>query len=245
MRQLLGVVAVAIVLVATPARAWDGSVDLSAQSAYIWRGMVLNDEPVFQPSVTLSQGGFSASVWSSVDLTDVSGHRLEPTEVDYWLAYTYQLEPVAFTLTAYGYSFPNSAAASTQELWAGVTWSTLFKPTLTVVRDVNVADGTYLLLSGTQSLGVLEGPSSDGLALTVNIGHATRSYTRSYFPDLAAGHVNDYGVRLDWPLRIGPGTLKLDLQYTAFTDSGVESPGFEGRTTHLAGGLTFSVPFRL
>ena len=246
MRHVSVIATVTILLLAVPAFAsWDGSVDASVQSAYLWRGMVLNDEPVFQPSLTLSHGGFSASFWANVDLTGVAGHRLEPTEVDSWIAYTWEAGHFTFTVTAYDYSFPHGAAPSTQEIWAGVTWKTFFSPSLTVVRDVNEAEGTYLLLSGTQSLGLLRGPASEGLVLSVNFGHATREYTRFYFPELRADHVNDYGVRLDWPVTLGPGTLKMGVQYSAFTDGRVRSPGFEGNSTHLVGGVTYSVPFEL
>ncbi len=246
MRHVSVIATVSVLLLAAPALAsWDGSVEASVQSAYLWRGMVVNDEAVLQPSFTLSQGGFSAGVWANVDLTGIAGHRLEPTEVDSWLAYTWDLEHVSFTLTAYDYSFPHGAAPSTQEIWAGVTWKTFFSPSLTVVRDVNEAEGTYLLFSGTQSLGLLRGPTSEGLVLSVNFGHATREYTRFYFPELRADHVNDYGVRLDWPVALGSGTLKIGVQYSGFTDGSVQSPGFEGDSTHFVGGLTYSVPFEL
>jgi uncharacterized protein (TIGR02001 family) len=236
--------AVLLLLLAVPAAALDGSVDLSLQSAYIWRGMVLNDEPVLQPSVTVSSGGFSASVWGNVDLTSANGARGVASEIDYWAAYTLEGNAVGFTLTYYDYTYPHSSSLSTQEVWAAVTFKTVpSSPSLTVIRDVNVIKGWYVLLTGSQDLGLLKGRGSDGLALTLNVGHGTKAYARGYFPGIGADRVTDYGVRLDWPLRAGPGTLTLGVGYTSFTDSSVYTPGFEGKRANLAGGLVYSIPF--
>ena len=71
--RLAMVLALPALFPATATLALDGRVDLSVQSAYIWRGMVLNDEPVFQPSVTVWSGGFSASVWGNVNMTADNG----------------------------------------------------------------------------------------------------------------------------------------------------------------------------
>ncbi len=238
---------VALVLAALPAAllparalALDAQLDLSLQSAYVWRGMVLNDRPVFQPSLTVSAGPLSASVWTNVDLTSDHGHRGETSEIDYWLAYTFAGNDAELTVTCYDYTFPHATDASTQEVWATVTLKTLpFSPSLSAIRDVNAVDGWYFLLTGSQPLGLLKTGRSGGLLLTLNLGHGDRDYAAGYFPDLALGGVTDYGVRLDWPVKLGPGTLTLDAQYTGFTDKRVDTPGFD----HVAGGLTYSLEF--
>ena len=236
--------AVLLLLLAVPAAALDGSVDLSLQSAYIWRGMVLNDKPVFQPSVTVSSGAFSASVWGNVDLTSANGARGVASEIDYWLAYTVAGKAVEFTLTYYDYTYPHSSNLSTQEVWAAVTFKTVpLSPSLTVIRDVNAIKGWYVLLTGSKDLGLLETGGSEGLVLTLNLGHGTKAYAQGYFPGIGADRVTDYGVRVDWPLRVGPGTLELGVGYTSFTDPRVYTPGFEGKRANLVGGLVYSIPF--
>jgi hypothetical protein len=233
-----------IVLAATPAHALDGSLDLSAQSAYIWRGMVLNDKPVFQPSLSLYEGPWSASVWSSINLTSDNGYKGETSEMDYWLAYTSAGRDVDWTFTYYAYTFPHTASFSTQEVWANATFKTLpFSPSLTAIRDVKAIKGWYYLLTGSQSLGLLRTGASDGLVLTLNVGHGTKEYTRGYFPDLELDSVTDYGARLDWPFKVGLGKLKFDVQYTNFTDSDVYTPGFEGKRANFVGGVVYSIPF--
>jgi hypothetical protein len=241
-RLSAALLALAALLPATPARALDGSVDLSVQSAYIWRGMVVNDKPVFQPSITVSDGGLAASVWGNLNLTADNGYRGEASEMDYWLAYTLAGKDVDWTLTYYAYTFPHTASGSTQEVWANVTLKNVpFAPSLTAIRDVDAIQGWYFLLTGSQSLGVLKTRGSDGLILTLNVGHGTSAYTRAYFPQVHQDSVTDYGLRLDWPFRLGRGTLKLDAQYTSFTSVDVFTPGFEGKRANLVGGLVYSI----
>lgn len=236
--------ALGAVLSPAAAEALDGSVDLSLQSAYIWRGMVVNDKPVLQPSLTVAGGGFSASAWGNINLTADNGYRGELSEIDYWLAYTLPGNDLDLTLTYYAYTFPHTSSVSTHEVWANVTLKTLpFSPSLTAIRDVDAIRGWYFLLTGSQSLGILKTRASDGLVLTLNVGHGTKEYCRGYFPEIEHDSVTDYGARLDWPLKVGPGRLTLDAQYTNFTDSDVFTPGFEGARANVVWGVAYSVAF--
>jgi hypothetical protein len=170
-------------LSAAAARALEGRMDLTLQSAYIWRGMVLNDTSVFQPSITVWGGGFSGSVWGNINLTSDNGYRGEASEIDYWLAYTLSGRDLDWTLTYYAYTFPHTPGISTQEVWANVTYKTApFSPSLTAIRDVNAIRGWYYLLTGSQGLDLLKTRASDGLVLTLNLGHGTKEYFRGYFP---------------------------------------------------------------
>lgn len=231
-----------LIVAAATVHAWDGSLDLSAQSKYVWRGMVLNDEAVFQPSFTVNHKGFSASVWFNVDLTDVAGHQFEHNEIDYWASYTFSGQHLDLTVTGYTYTLPHTSLPTTTEVWASLKWKTFLVPTLTIVRDVDEIDGTYFLLTGSQRLGVLKVAGSDGLVLGLNLGYADRDYTRGYFPTSDVDNVVDYGARLDWGLPAGPGTLKVNLQYTSFTSSDVITPGFEDVRSNVFGGVTYSIP---
>jgi hypothetical protein len=229
---------------AGPALAVDGRVDVSVQSAYIWRGMVLNDKPVFQPSLTVWSGGLTASVWGNINLTADNGYENEASEMDYWLAYTFAGKTVDWTFTYYAYTFPHTGSESTQEIWANATFKTLpFAPSLSVIRDVDAINGWYYLLTGSQSLGLLKTRYSEGLLLTLNVGHGTTEYAHGYFPEIEHDSVTDFGARLDWPIKVGLGTLKPNIQYTTFTDADVSTPGFEGKRANFVGGLTYSIAF--
>ena len=236
--------ALATVLVAAPAAALDGRLDLSVQSAYVWRGMVVNDKPVLQPSVTASEGGLSGSVWANVNLTADNGYKGEASEIDYWLAYSFAGSDVDWTFTYYAYTFPHTASVSTEEVWANVTFKHApFSPSLSAIRDVDAVQGWYILLTGTQNLGVLRTRASDGLVLYLNVGRGNKEYCRGYLPESENESVTDYGARLEWPIRVGPGTLKLQVQYASFTDPDLHSPGFEGERVNWIGGVVYSIPF--
>ncbi len=245
-RLLLGplVAMLLTVLTATPAVALDGSLDLSVQSAYIWRGMVLNDKPVFQPSLSLSGGPWSASIWSNINLTSDNGYKGQASEMDYWVAYTFGGKNVDLTFTYYAYTFPHTASVSTQEVWGNITFKTLpLTPSVTAIRDVKAIKGWYYLLTGSQSLGLLKTHESDGLVLALNVGHGTKEYSHGYYPEIEQDSVTDYGARLDWPFKVGPGKLKFDVQYTNFTDSDIYTPGFEGKRANFVGGVVYSLGF--
>jgi uncharacterized protein (TIGR02001 family) len=96
-------------------------------SKYVWRGQPVNDEPVLQPSVTLSAGGFSLNVWGSVDLTNFgdesgaySGRESVFQEVDYTLSYGMDLDSVSVEAGYIYYDFPGSGASGTAEVYMGV-----------------------------------------------------------------------------------------------------------------------------
>ena len=84
--------AVAMIVAATPvasiaaeattdeASTLSASIDLPILSAYVWRGQVLNDEGVVQPSATISKGGFSLNYWQNFALTEhITGDECELT----------------------------------------------------------------------------------------------------------------------------------------------------------------------
>lgn len=230
----------ALLPAAAPALDLEGAAELD--SAYVWRGMVVNDRPVLEPSLTASAGGFSASVWANVDLTADNGARGVASEVDYWAAYTLAARTIDWTLTAYAYTFPHSSAASTQEIWLNATFKTLpFSPSLSAIRDLGTIRGWYVLLSGSRSLGVARWSRSDGLLLTLNAGHGNGAYCRGYLPDAGLSGATDLGARLDWPLRVGPGTLTLHAQYTTFTEEAANTDGAGHRPLHVAGGLAYAI----
>ena len=39
-------------------------------SKYVWRGLEVNEDPVLQPALTVTYGGFSFNIWGNMDLTD-------------------------------------------------------------------------------------------------------------------------------------------------------------------------------
>ena len=47
--------------------------EIDFNSRYVWRGLLLDDGPVWQPSAWISAFGFTLTAWSNVAMTDASG----------------------------------------------------------------------------------------------------------------------------------------------------------------------------
>lgn len=230
-------------LAANPANAAELSLDVGLESAYVWRGIVLTDGPVLEPSLTLSFGAFEANAWFNVDLDDDSPYNDQVNEADYSLAYTAALHAVDLTLAASSYSFPNTGTPSTQELSARVAFRTTLSPAVTVVRDVGEIQAWYVLVTASHTFKLVDSEASEGLQLSAGLGHGTREYAHGYFPDADAGGVTDLLLRLELPLRLGPGTLIPNLQYTDLLESQIHTPDLDRSDATLAGGVTYSVTF--
>ena len=113
------------------------SVSVDVLSDYIWRGTICNDNPVWQPSVSLSYdagdyGSVSASVWSSFDLTHKRGTATETRrscglqEIDYTLSYAVELAGVGLEIGHIWYVFPNGNGPSDQDLYASISYDNPF-----------------------------------------------------------------------------------------------------------------------
>ena len=109
------------------------SFSMDVLSDYMWRGKICNDNPVWQPSVTLGYdagdyGAVSANVWSSFDLTHKRGSATNSRrtsglqEIDYTLSYAVELFGVGFEVGHIWYTFPNNNGSSDQDLYATVSY---------------------------------------------------------------------------------------------------------------------------
>ncbi|HRR34252.1 MAG TPA: hypothetical protein P5026_09155 [Kiritimatiellia bacterium] len=120
-------------------------------SAYVWRGMVLNDEPVLQPgaSASLPLGGYGSvgvSVWGNMDLTDRNGcvHGGGLNELDYTLSYVIDTGPVSWEAGHIWYTFPVVNLGSTKEVYLSVSYnSEMVTPFASLTYDYDAVEGFY------------------------------------------------------------------------------------------------------
>lgn len=132
---------------------FDATVDL--YSAYVWRGLVVNDRPVWQPAGTISYdtgdyGTVSAGAWANFDITDRNGYRSGGglNEIDY--SASYAIDVSDFTLEAghIWYTFPKSGGqdyfSSTREVYGSVAYNNdIVTPSLALYYDYAEYDGYY------------------------------------------------------------------------------------------------------
>lgn len=63
--------------------------DAAVMSKYVWRGILLTDDPVLQPSLTVGCLDVSINILGSMDLTDVNDNGKEFNELDFTIDYSF------------------------------------------------------------------------------------------------------------------------------------------------------------
>ena len=120
-------------------------------SGYLWRGLLLTDGPVFQPSFTISQDELSLNLWGNMDLDNVNGLGGELSEVDLTLDYTREIGDCSFSTGVGYYGYPHTGIAGTNEAYVSISLDKHLSPTVTVWRDFGETDGTYCALELSHS----------------------------------------------------------------------------------------------
>jgi len=107
----------AAALAAGVVKAADVSATADFASAYIFRGVTLNDGLVFQPGAKISgfpipeeYGSVAVGTWANYDISDDGGrlNKNEFSEIDYYLSYTLPVKVVDLSATYTEYTYPNS-----------------------------------------------------------------------------------------------------------------------------------------
>ena len=150
-------------------------VSVDGVSRYTWRGLVLNDDPALQPSVSLTYGGFTVGVWGSLDLTDSSedlGHGYRHgafSEVDLSLDYEHSFGLVSLSTGLVLYDFPGTGLPNTTELHVGVDADLAVDLSFAAWYDIAEANGFYLEAGAAREIGV---GKSASLELGATLGWA-------------------------------------------------------------------------
>lgn len=193
MTQILKKAAVAIaagMMLAGAAKAgeslpFDVEVGADLFSKYVWRGMILTDDPVIQPSLTLSMGGFSFNIWGSVDMTDINedeGEEYHLQELDYTLSYGFTAtEGLDLEVGVIAYTFPGTAFDATSEAYASAALSCVpyVTPSVTAYYDFDEVDGWYVVAAlDANTIALTE---KLGLDLGVSLGWGSEDYNTAYW----------------------------------------------------------------
>lgn len=91
------------------AQAAEVTVGADVVSAYVWRGITLNADPVVQPSINIVHpSGITLNVWGNFDLGDDDQVYKENqfSEIDIALSYAIALDPLEITFGYTEYTYP-------------------------------------------------------------------------------------------------------------------------------------------
>lgn len=124
------------------------SVDLPVASRYMFRGVVLDKNPVIQPSLRVEEplagGTLGAGLWSNFELSNDRGLENHFTEYDTTLDYSRTLGRIDFSAGASRYEYPNTDVSGSTELFATLAVNGLaLTPAFEAWYDCDQVDGAY------------------------------------------------------------------------------------------------------
>jgi uncharacterized protein (TIGR02001 family) len=230
------------------------SVSAAFMSKYIWRGQLLNDDYVMQPSVGLSYGGLSASLWGNVDMTDYHDNNWEFTEYDWTVGYADKVPGLDFLKYSVGaiYYHLSSTTVSTTEVYGGLGLDVPLSPTVTLYRDIDEGDCTYVALSVSHSIEKICELSSDmpvGMSMSASVGWGNEAYNKYYW-GVEDSALNDLTLSVGFPVPVLGWTVTPSVNYVTLLDSDIRSvdtyeTGYTNKrgSDYLFTGLTLSKSF--
>ncbi len=194
---------------------------MDVYSAYVWRGTVPVDRPVYQPGGTVSYktdgyGTLSGNVWANFDMTDHNNHTKFGgiNEVDYTASYAIDVGPVSLSAGHIWYTFPSvtdsAYGESTREVYVTAQYNNdIVNPFVKVYYDYAVMDGAYanfglnkiVKVSDQVSVGseVSLGAGSDGYMNYVGTDSAgLMDFNAALFASYAITDHISVGPRLAW-----------------------------------------------
>ncbi len=214
---------------------------------YIWRGQDLVDDPVVQPGASVTLGELTASAWGNLETSDINDEEGEFAEFDWTLEYANDmphLDGASYAIGVIHYHFPS--AGNTTELYAGLAIDCLLNPSVTLYRDVDEADGTYVALGVAH--GVLVLPSEDNpvnLEVGATLGWGDSSYNGAYWGATAStSELNDLVLTIALPLELMGWSVTPNATYVTLLGGDVRSSNAFGTDDdHLFGGVGFAREF--
>ena len=213
-------------------------------SQYVWRGMLPTNGPVLQNSVTALWRGAHLNMWTNQDLDAANGRRGKFNEIDFEAGYERSLEKAGISAGVIRYTFPNTTAAPTTEVFAGASLAVPLRPAVKAYFDVDGIRGTYVTFDVSHSVAMprLHPHVSWSVEFGAGAGWGSSGYSRSYFGVHQPG-LMDFHPSLGVPVSFGKRwRLTPRLSYAALVrgaprQSGVPcSHGFVGG---LALGFTY------
>jgi hypothetical protein len=217
--------------------------DITPASKYVWRGLILTDDPVLQPSVTLSHKSLSLNIWANTDLTDINGNSGEVNELDYTIDYSSSVDKVNFSVGLIQYTFPHTDFEATTEIYGSAGLSVLLSPTVSVYYDFDEVGGLYGTFGVSHGfpLGEVIKGISPSLDLSGSIAYATNGWNEGYYGVRSSGLVDllltaSLSVPIDEYLSLAPF-----VSFSQVIDSDLKDAVTDDNATFF--GATLSVAF--
>ena len=261
--RMIALVLCAAALLPATLQAAEATLDVPLNSAYVWRGQVLNNEAVVQPSLDVAaENGLTFNTWASFNLTDSLGEDLknEWSEVDLLVKYDLPIEVVDLTVGVAEYLFPNqtsvtenedgttdsSALPSTREAFVTVgKEDLLLSPSATLNYDFKEVNAFYGLVSISQGYDATDKLSLDA---TLSVGAGDTEYNKYYF-GVDEAKLNDGNIKLGASYAFTEAlSLNAYAMYTYLLDSEIrdaakENDAYFNKGDILSGSVSLGYTF--
>ena len=205
--------------------------DLKIAGGFVWRGTVVSDEPVAQPSATVRYGDFSMNAWATRDL----GEREEAAEygrVDVTADYSMTAGRHLFGAGLVGIAYYEGGADDTMEAFLWYALDVTLLPAITVAYDFRDIQGFYASLGLAQSVELIRDRLALDLHLEVNgadeaYADALFGYSEQLARELQAfapdgPSLVDLTFSVETPLRLGEvATVTPGVQLMTLLDSDI------------------------
>ena len=221
-----------------------GSFSTAFASRYVWRGQTLSKGFVAQPTVGITLGGFSANLWSNIDLDndEQDDDGIVMNETDLTLNYTVPVGPVSLTGGVIHYDFDGS---DTQEIYLTGAVATLLNPTLSLYYDIDDGKGGFAVLAISQAIPV--GPISltAGGSVGFNLGDKAMGLTAAG-EDFTGLYYGEVSLATSIPI-FSHVSLDPRIAYsTALGSDGadaIESLSIDGKKSMFYGSIAVTAAF--
>lgn len=227
-------------------------IDLSASldfcSDYVWRGLVINDEAVLQPSLAATHtvthiGTFSFTLWGNYDMTDYYGTQNKFSEIDLIASYALPSGPLGLEVGIIHYTFPNTEFRATTEVYisAGCELKSLpLSFSFGVYYDFDEIDGLYI--AGKIMSPITLNPKLT-LEMALSTGYADSGYNLGYFNVSSSACVDSQtSLRLTYTIS-DSFSLSAGGQYMFLLDSALKDSVPINNRNKLIGCLSLNFDF--
>lgn len=245
MKTMLAVV-MAVVLVGVafqPVSAADATGVVDLNSAYVWRGMTLNDGLVLQPSIDITKGGFGLNVWGNLDIDDYNDtlDSGQFSQVNLEAAYFFNVDVVDLGVGYIEYLFPTTGSGGkpgTREIYGslGVPLPAGFSMDLDFYWDFDERNDIYIDLGFDYSHDFTD-------QLNLGAGFSMGYAGDEYCADDSAG-LYDYNFLVSMGYAINPAlNVSAFVKYTDSLDDDNLAEGAGQLDVNFYGGVGVSYDF--
>lgn len=221
-----------------------GCFTTTVASRYVWRAQVLSEGVVAQPSVEVAVGGFTANLWSNVELAaeEKEDDGIAMNETDFTLSYARPVGPVFATL---GIAHYDTGDTDTTDLFLACSLETTLNPTLSLYYDIDEGDGGFAVFELSQEFPLGPVPLTAGAAVGFNLGDKAMGLNADG-EEFAGLYYGEVSLAASIPL-FGRVALEPRICYSAALGSdgreAVEASSVDGSTESLSGSLAVTVSF--